>query len=168
MSTFRNKILALDKKLFTDGVITVRHIQDDYDLWFAVVECELKDGQEEYVNPPGFSIGRAYLRPDDNIPCIIFCGERRVGYIVLRRSLFDENSTDWSYCISAKEQGKGYGKRAAAIAIRILTTALPMMPIKLSVDRNNIKAHKLYESLGFIKTDENDGDEVVYMYKTQR
>ncbi len=167
MQSFRDKILSLPSDMFSDCGITVRPIQDDYDLWYAVVECRLADGQEDYVNPPGFSIGRAYLNPNDNVPCVILHNNRRVGYIVLRRSLFDGASTDWSYCISADEQGNGYGTQAAKIAIHILTTAFPLMPIKLSVDENNYKAQKLYESLGFCKNGETDGDDAVYMYKKQ-
>lgn len=166
MQSFRDKIVSLPTDIFAEHDITLRPIQDDYDLWYAVVECRLKAGQDEYVNPPRFSIGRAYLNPNDNVPCIIWHKDRRVGYIVLRRSMFDGNSTDWSYCISADEQGNGYGTQAARIAVRILSSAFPKMPIKLSVDENNIKAQKLYENLGFTKSDEIDGDEAVYVYKT--
>jgi ribosomal protein S18 acetylase RimI-like enzyme len=163
MSSLRNKITALPSSAFAQNGIQIRPIRDDYDLWYAVVECQLAPGQEEFVNPAGFSIGRAYLNPQDHIPCVILKDDLRIGYIVLRKWC-GENANSWSYYISCEHQRKGFGKAAAALAIRILTAADPDIPIKLSTEQANHKAQKLYTSLGFQHYGELDGDDLVFVY----
>lgn len=82
MRSLNEKIRSLSSDVFHYNNIRISPIHDDYDLWYAVVQCKLAPGQENMVNPAGFSIGRAYLHPKSNIPCIIWNGETRIGYIV--------------------------------------------------------------------------------------
>ncbi len=37
------------------------------------------------------------------------------------------------------------------------------MPIKLSAEADNVKAQKLYCSIGFVKSNEMDGDDLVFV-----
>lgn len=159
---FRDKIYALPGELCRRKGIRIAPIRDDWDLWFATVECRLKPGQEENVNPAGFSVGRAWLNPDNNVPCIIWNGEERIGYICLRYWPRENPSTDWSYYLDERQQGKGYGRRAAEIAIGMLKAAMPDLPIQLSVEAGNEKGQSLYRALGFLHRGERDGDDLVY------
>ena len=45
----------------------------------------------------------------------------------------------------------------------ILKAADPQMPIKLSTEADNIKAQRLYTSIGFVKSEEMDGDDLVFV-----
>ena len=164
MLTLRDKIAALPDDVFARNGIQIRPIRDDHDLWYAVVECQLAPGQEDFVNPAGFSIGRAYLNPQDHIPCIILKDDLRIGYIVLRRWI-GEHANSWSYYISRQHQGQGFGKAAAQLAIQILTAADPNAPIKLSAEQANRNAQRLYTSLGFHHFGELDGDDLVFEYR---
>lgn len=167
METLRQKIFALPSKYFSLEGICIRPIRDDYDLWYAVVTCKLAPGQEEYVNPAGFSIGRAYLQPENNIPCIIWKDETRIGYIVFRTWCdgIANSANSWSYYLDEAWQGHGYGTIAARLAIQILKAADGNAPIKLSAEKANCKAHHLYCSIGFRHEGELDGDDLVYEYK---
>ena len=164
MDTLRERFDRLAPDVFTAEGISIRPIRDDYDLWYATVECTLAPGQEDYVNPAGFSIGRAYLRPDSNIPCIIWYGESRIGYIVFRQWIGD-NATSWSYYLDKDWQCKGFGKIAAKLAVQILKEANPDLPIKLSSEKINKLSHRLYQSIGFQLSDEIDGDDLVFIYE---
>ena len=117
--------------------------------------------QEEFVNPAGFSIGRAYLDPDNNIPCIIWPDDTRIGYIVLRNWSAGD-ATTWSYYLDKDYQGRGYGKTAAQLAASILNAAAPATPIKLSAEASNLTAQRLYRSIGFCHNGEMDGDDLVF------
>lgn len=144
--------------------IFIRPIQDDDDLWFATVECQPKPGQEEFVNPAGFSIGRAYLNPMGNVPCVICKADgQRIGYIVLR-TWIPETATaySWSYYLDRRYQGQGFGRKAARLAVQILKAADASMPIKLSAETENRKAQRLYQSIGFRILKELDGDDLVF------
>ena len=144
--------------------VSIRKIENDDDLWYAIAECSLVPEQEDFVNPAGFSIGRAYLSPSDNVPCVICKADgERIGFIVFRKWSGGATAFNWSYFIDKKFQGMGYGKAAAKLAIKILRAADPKMPIKLSTGVLNAKAQKLYQTVGFAKTDELDGDDLVFI-----
>ncbi len=166
MSTFREKLLALPPELFRgEGEETgFRPIGTEEELAYAVFGCSISAEQQLLVNPAGFSIGRAYLDPDNNLPCIITEGNRPVGFISFLRRLVDSDAVSWSYYIDEREQGRGLGKAAAAHAVRVLSAAFPDRPIKLSAEEANTKAHALYRSLGFVLLDEKDGDDLVFAY----
>lgn len=162
--SFANQVKSLPKDTWMSEIVNVRAIENDDDLWYAVVECTLNPEQEDYVNPAGFSIGRAYLAPQDNVPCVICKKDgERIGYIVLRKYLGQGKGFNWSYYIDRKFQGMGYGKAAAKLAVKILKAVDSNMPIKLTTEIDNIKAQKLYCSIGFTKSDELDGDDLVFV-----
>ena len=87
----------------------------------------------------------------------------RIGYIVLRK-WSDGNANSWSYYLDKNQQGYGYGRTAATLAVRILKAADPDTPIKLSAELANTKAHHLYTSIGFQQTGETDGDDLIFEY----
>lgn len=162
--SFADKIKSLPKEVLSSEKLTIRPIENDDDLWYAVVECTLATGQEEYVNPAGFSIGKAYLAPGDHVPCVICKRDgEKIGYIVLRTWLGETSGFSWSYYLDRRFQGLGYGKEAARLAVTILKAADPKMPVKLSTEMDNIKAQRLYTSIGFVKSEELDGDDLVFI-----
>ena len=162
MKKLNEAIAELNLREFSENGISIRPICDDYDLWYVVVECKLAPGQEEFVNPAGFTIGRAYLNPGDNVPCIIWKDGQWIGYMVLRM-WHDGTGTSWSYYLDRRQQGMGYGISAAKSAVRILKGAVPDLPVKLAVEKCNDKARRLYASLGFRRTDEMDGDDLIFV-----
>lgn len=164
MKTLEQKIRSLPADSFVLDSIRFRIIQGDMDLWYAVMECRLAPGQDAYVNPAGFSIGRAYLCPDKNIPCVILKETQPIGYIVLRE-WFDGSANSWSYYLDRDSQGQGWGKIAARLAVKILKAADPSKPIKLSAEQDNRKAHHLYQNIGFHLSGETDGDDLVFIYE---
>ena len=164
MHTLKERFDRLAPETLSLDGISILPIRDDYDLWFATVECRLAAGQEDLVNPAGFSIGRAWLNPASHIPCIIWRGTMRIGYIILRKWVGSE-ATSWSFYLDKGAQGQGYGKTAARLAVSILKAAMPELPIKLAAEKDNEKAHRLYTSIGFQLSDEVDGDDLVFVYE---
>ena len=168
MENFADRLRALPAACFCGEGVVIRPIEDEDDLWYAVAECRLPPEQAELVNPAGFSIGRAWLDPSSNLPCVIAAADgTRVGFITLRRwGTSEANAQDafnWSYYIDTRYQGRGLGRAAAALAIRILKAAYPDTPIKLSTEACNGRAQRLYRSLGFTLSDERDGDDLVFV-----
>lgn len=161
--TLRERLDHLPAEAWAGHGLFFRPIGTDEDLWYAVVECQLKPGQEDLVNPAGFSIGRAYLAPDHHIPCVICKADgARMGYIVLRswhdRSL---GAASWSYYLDAGSQGQGWGKKAARLAVDLLRAA-GVERLRLSTEVSNTKAQRLYESIGFARLEELDGSDLIY------
>ena len=149
--------------VWSDERVSIRPIAAQDDLVYAIFGCRLTEEQEGLVNPPGFSIGRAYLFREDNVPCLI-CDERNepIGFIALCKWLGEGDAYSWSFFIDRDHQGRGYGTSAARAAVRILKAADPEKPVKLSTEKGNEKAQRLYRSLGFRLLPELDGDDLVF------
>jgi len=160
---FSETLRRLPEDRFSNDTVSFRLIQSERDLAYAVIECELTDAQRELVNPAGFSIGRAYLDPDNNLPCLICTRSGQpVGFIHFLRWLGEGSALSWSFFIDRRHQGQGYGRAAAALAVQLLKGAFPQEPIKLSTEPVNARAQALYRSLGFRQLDEMDGDDLVF------
>ena len=129
---------------------------------YATMDCQLTAEQQDLVNPAWFSIGRAYLRPEDNLPCLICADGEPVGFISLCKWLGKGDAWSWSFFIDRDHQGLGYGRRAARLAIRLLKATEPTKPVKLATEQGNEPAQRLYTSLGFSLLPELDGDDLVY------
>lgn len=161
--TFREKLENLPQSAFAGETVLLRPIKNEEDLAYAIFDCTLTEEQRGFVNPASFSIGRAFLNPENNYPCVILNAEgARVGFLLLDVWLGEGDGYSWSYYIDFRQQGKGYGKSAARTAIKLLKTIGPTEMIKLSAERDNWKAQKLYCSLGFVQLDELDGDDLVF------
>lgn len=143
--------------------VEIRPLSTETDLIYAGYDCQLTDSQKDLVNPFWFSIGRAYLFKDDNYPCIIYNAfNEPIGFINFNKWRGSGDAYSWSYFIDKNQQGKGYGKGAARLAVDILKSANPQKQIKLSTEICNTTAQSLYVSLGFEKLDEKDGDDIVF------
>ena len=164
--TFRDNIFSLDTGAFSNENVSIKPLAEERDLIYACYECRLAKGQEDLVSPMWFTMGRAYLHPENNYPCIIYNEkEERIGFINLCVLVGVDEACTWSCFIDERHQGKGYGKGVASLAISILKEAFPNRPIRLSSEQRNARAHHIYSSLGFIKLDELDGDDFVFEMK---
>ena len=161
--TLRQALEGLAPEIWTDGPVSIRPLKTEADMIYAAMDCQLTAEQQDMVNPAWFSIGRAYLRPADNLPCLIYADGEPVGFINLGKWLAKgEAANSWSFFIDKGRQGRGYGRRAAKLAIRILKAADPEKPIKLATEESNEPAQRLYASLGFRLLPELDGDDLVF------
>ena len=148
---------------WSDDRVCIRPIETQDELAYAIFGCQLTEEQAELVNPAGFSIGRAYLFREDNLPCIIYNKQKGpIGFINFAKWLGKGDAYSWSSLIDKNQQGKGYGRNAAQLAVRLLKAANPAKPIKLSAEKNNEKARRLYTLLGFRLLSELDGDDLVF------
>ena len=165
--TLPRRIRDLSEDRRTLDNILIRPISDQEDLWYASQELLLTPEQREFVNPPGFSIGRAWLWPEKFLPCVI-CLENgtRIGFIVFSPWLANGEALTWGYMIDSRYQHRGYGTAAARLALRMLHTVCPDLPVKLAVEEDNRRAQALYASLGFVLLDEKDGSDLVYAHYT--
>ena len=161
--TFSDTLNNLPEEFFSTDTVFFRHIENEEDLAYALFDCKVKEEQQALVTPASFSIGRAYIKPQDNYPCVICASDGRpIGFINLLRWLGLGTGVTWSIYIDAREQGHGYGKAAAALATKVLKTAFPEEILKLSVVESNARARALYRSLGFRLLEELDINDLVY------
>ena len=113
--SLREKLLRVAPEEWENEFVRIRPMATRDDLIYAGDGCRLTDEQREFVNPVWFSLGRAYLAPEDHDPCLIE-NERRepIGFLCFTAWA---DAYSWSYFLDVRQQGRGYGKRAAQLAL---------------------------------------------------
>ena len=162
----RKSIGTLKEEAFESDRMLFKPLEDERDLW-SMGDLYLPEEQADLVNPLWFSLGRAYIKPHENLPCLILSknDNKLIGFIQLCRFLgCEEESVTWSLFIIPEYQGKGYGKESVMLATEILRAAFPELKIKVAVEQANIRAQGIYNSLGLSFTGEMDGTDFVFAY----
>ena len=145
-----------------------------------ILNLEVFDNQKSFVATNNSSIIEAYIAITENNHVFtfgIYNDDKPVGFLMIG---FDVNSDDesapkiakgnyniWRLMIDKKFQGKGFGKKAMELALEFINT-FPCGTAKycwLSYESENDRARQLYKSVGFVETDEKDGDEIVGILK---
>lgn len=163
--TLPERIRSLPADRRTAGTITICPIDTQEDLWYAVHTLQLTPQQQDFVNPPGFSIGRAWLWPEKFLPCVVCLSDgTRIGFLVFSHWMAEGDAVTWSFMIDCRWQHKGYGMTATRLALQILHEVCPALPVKLAAEENNTRAQALYRSLGFVCLAEKDGDDLVFAH----
>ena len=145
-----------------------------------ILNLEVFDNQKGFVATNNSSVIEAYIAITENNHVFtfgIYNDDTPVGFLMIG---FDVNSDDegapkiangnyniWRLMIDKKFQGKGFGKKAMKLALEFINT-FPCGTAKycwLSYESENDLARQLYKSVGFVETDEKDGDEIVAVLK---
>ena len=145
-----------------------------------ILKLEVFDNQKSFVATNNSSIIEAYIAITDNNDVFtfgIYKGDTPIGFLMIG---YDVNSDDegapkiakgnyniWRIMIDKKFQGKGFGKKAMDLAIEFVNT-FPCGTAKycwLSYESENNIARQLYKSVGFVETEEKDGEEIVAILK---
>ena len=141
-----------------------------------ILKLEVFDNQKSFVATNNSIIIEAYIAITENNHVFtfgIYNDDTPIGFLMIG---FDVNSDDegapkvakgnyniWRLMIDKKFQGKGFGKKAMDLAIEFINT-FPCGIAKycwLSYENYNNVARQLYKSVGFVETEEKDGEEIV-------
>jgi len=131
--------------------------------WQACVDIEVRPDQREFVAPNAYSLAQAAYEPG-LIPLAVYEAEsgEMIGFLMYAE-LPDDQGRHWIYrvMIAPQHQGKGYGRALMLAALARMRATIPTLrEITLDFHKDNAPAERLYESLGFRKTGEVEGDEV--------
>lgn len=145
-----------------------------------ILKLEVFDNQKSFVATNNISIIEAYIAIVENGHVFtfgIYNDDAPVGFLMIG---FDVNSDEegvpriakgnyniWRLMIDKKFQGKGFGKKAIELALEFINT-FPCGTAKycwLSYESDNDVARQLYQSVGFVETDEKDEEEIVAILK---
>ncbi len=138
--------------------ISIRDITPDN--WRQCIDLQVAEAQEHFVAPNVRSLAEAYVHKDC-YPRAIYKGDEMIGFVMYGRD--SKDGKDWiiRFMIDHQHQGKGYGRAALQAVIDLLRQQPNCTAIRLSYEPENSVAEKLYESFGFRKTGEMDGNEII-------
>lgn len=122
----------------------------------------LGEGQDAFVSHPIRSLAQAYVYYWQCTPFGIYCGETMVGYVMV---IYDYDLSEyniWHMMIDAQYQGQGYGKQAMEKCLEYIASRPfgPSNRIVLTCNTQNTPALGLYTRFGFVKTGNQDGEEI--------
>ncbi|MBO4872734.1 MAG: GNAT family N-acetyltransferase [Lachnospiraceae bacterium] len=145
-----------------------------YNVW-DVVELTVNKEQESFIAGNEWSLVHAYVGNKTEgavYPFGVFDDDKAVGFLMIAYDygevcndpdapeISKNNYFLWRLMIDEQEQGKGYGRKAAELALEFVKT-FPHGKADycwLCYDKNNEVARKLYLSMGFQEIGEQDGD----------
>ncbi|WP_155592201.1 GNAT family N-acetyltransferase [Lysinibacillus cavernae] len=132
----------------------VKIVELNAENWYDCCELEVSTEQKEYMEPNAISIAQSKFEPTLK-PYAIYFKEKVVGFLMYN-SVREELDGYWVYRIMVDKeyQGKGIGKAATKLMISEMAKLPNSKKIVVGYHPENLGAHNLYSSLGFI----DDGD----------
>lgn len=130
------------------------------DNWRAIAKLTVAATQQTYVAEPCYYLA---LCAYDNLwqPLAIALGAQVIGFLMWAVDPADDSCWLGGILIDQSYQRQGYGKQAVQAAIALLVKEHGHQHFALSYQPANLVAKHLYGTLGFIETDQWEGDEVV-------
>lgn len=145
--------------------ISLREI--DAENFHQCLKLKVADGQKNFVADNAVSIAESKIYPY-LVPFAVYAEEKIVGFVMYGRDTDTGNFWLVRLMIDAQYQGKGYGKLATLAVIEKLNKEFDCREVYLSFVPENLKAEKMYSSLGFERTGETDdsGEIIMRHYST--
>ena len=139
---------------------TVKIEELNAENWYECCELEVSDNQKEYMEPNAISIAQSKFEPGLK-PYAIYFEEKVVGFLMYN-TVPEELDGYWVYRIMVDKQyqGKGIGKAATKLMIAEMEKSLNAEKIVVGYNPENVGAHQLYASLGFIDHGDRFGKEM--------
>lgn len=129
--------------------------------WRAVAKLAVAEEQREFVAEPCYYLA---LCAYDNIwqPLAITLADQVIGFLMWA---IDPADPSWCWLggilIDQRYQRQGYGRQAVQAALSLLADEYGQHAFALSYQPANTSAKQLYATLGFIETEQWEGDEII-------
>ena len=138
----------------------VKIVELNAENWYDCCELEVSTEQKEYIESNAISIAQSKFEHTLK-PYAIYIGEKVVGFLMYN-SVQEELDGYWIYRIMVDKefQGKGIGKTATKLMIAEMAKLPNARKIIVGYHPNNMGAHNLYSSLGFIDNGNRFGKEM--------
>ncbi|MFJ7746315.1 GNAT family N-acetyltransferase [Peribacillus sp. NPDC097295] len=128
--------------------------------WYDCCELEVSTEQKEYIEPNAISIAQSKFEHTLK-PYVIYFEEKVVGFLMYN-SIPEELDGYWVYRIMVDKeyQGKGIGKEATRLMMKEMAKLPNAKKIVVGYHPENLGAHSLYSSLGFMDQGDRFGKEM--------
>jgi diamine N-acetyltransferase len=150
--------MSSDSGSSTGPLVSLRPVTSEN--WRAVCRVHVTVEQREFVMEASYYLALCHY---DALwrPLAIYLGEHVIGFLMWAVSPEDRACWLGGIMIDRAYQGQGHGRSAVKQAIAELAGEHGYHDFALSYQPANSVAKALYASLGFVDTDEWEGDEVV-------
>lgn len=138
----------------------VKIVELNAENWYECCVLEVSNDQKEYIEPNAVSIAQSKFEPTLK-PYAIYAEEKVVGFLMFN-TVLEELDGYWVYriMVDKKFQGMGIGKAATKLMISEMEKLPNVKKIIVGYHPENLGAHHLYSSLGFIDKGDRFGKEM--------
>ena len=128
--------------------------------WRDVAALEVAEAQQSFVAEPSYYLALCCYGGEWH-PLAVCADERVIGFLMW--AVDPEDGSCWlgGVLIDRAYQRRGYGAEAVRAVIARLSDAEGYQDFALSYRPSNTVARHLYQTLGFVETDQREGDEIV-------
>ncbi|MEH7342355.1 GNAT family N-acetyltransferase [Bacillus sp. JJ1532] len=138
----------------------VKIVELNTENWYECCKLEVFKEQIEYMEPNAISIAQSKFEPTLK-PYAIYLDEKVVGFLMYN-SVQEELDGYWIYRIMVDKEYQGMG--IARTATELMISEMAKLPnakkIVVGYHPDNIGAHSLYKSLGFVDNGDRFGKEM--------
>ena len=138
----------------------VKLVELNAENWYECCMLEVSENQKEFIESNAISIAQSKYEPTLR-PYAIYFKEKVVGFLMYN-SVLEELNGYWIYriMIDKNYQGKGIGKKATSLMISEIAKLPKAKKVIVGYRPENVGAHYLYASLGFIDNGDRFGKEM--------
>jgi len=129
------------------------------DNWRDIAKLGVTELQREFVAEPCYYLALCCYGQDWK-PLAVYLGNSTIGFLMWAIDPDDGSCWLGGILIDQNYQRQGYGQQAIETAIKLLTEEYGYQHFALSYSPQNA-AKCLYHKIGFVETDEWEGDEIV-------
>ncbi|QPC45569.1 GNAT family N-acetyltransferase [Mangrovibacillus cuniculi] len=142
------------------SIETVKLVEVTTENWYECCNLALLPDQQVYMEPNAISIAQSKFEPTLQ-PFAIYADEKVVGFLMYN-TVPEELDGYWVYRIMVDKdyQGKGIGKAATKLMISEIAKLPNAKKIVVGYHPENLGAHHLYASLGFVDQGDRFGREM--------
>lgn len=138
----------------------IKLMELNQDNWYECCRLEVSENQKAFLEPNAISIAQSKFEPTLK-PLAIYLEDKAVGFLMYN-TVVEELEGYWIYRIMVDKnyQGKGIGKKATELMIAKITKLPNAQKIIVGYHPDNLGAHYLYSSLGFVDNGDRFGKEM--------
>ena len=146
------------KVVTTESIVSLREITKDT----VRIICDLKvaESQQQFVAPNAVSIAQAYFSENAWFRAI-YADESPVGFIMLYKDTEKPEYFLWRMMVDEKYQRMGFGYKAMILLIDYVKILPDATELLTSCVPGKGSPEEFYRKLGFERTGEMDGIEVI-------
>jgi diamine N-acetyltransferase len=130
------------------------------DNWYECCQLKLASDQETYMEPNAVSILQSHF--EQTLKAYTILNDGKMAGLLMYNTVPEELDSFWIYriMIDSSMQGQGIGKAATLLMIVKIAQLPDAKSIAVGYHPDNLAAHNLYASLGFIDKGDRFGREM--------
>jgi len=147
--------------------VSLREITAETVRQICKLSDTLSDAQKRMVAPNAVSIAQAHFEKLAWFKAI-YAGEEPVGFIMLYDNPEESEYFLWRFMIAGPYQHMGFGKQAMDLLFEYVKTRPNAKQLGVSCGEGEASPEEFYKKLGFKRTGEKDGDEILMVYELDK